>query len=634
MFARAFVIGGSIGEHRRQDNQENFRNGWFVSLRMKFIWIINLLATTLAAQAGSLNVEDFGARGDAVSLVAGTVAGSPVITVPSGNAFSGGDIGKLLLLFGAGPATSPTNHQDLIATIEQVTSGTNVTLSLSAGVTATNISATCGTQNAAAFQRCVAAATGTNTIIKIPAGNYLLVPPGQLAAVASKKPGETALSAVVIRKGGIHFQGAGMNQTILTGCGAWRLQGKLAHRGLLFECRGPVTNNTPLVFADLTMDGGVPAGNTSNHGFPASVWDGSGWDETHDAVMDSGQAPLHHRKEFRNCRFTHWRGEMLKSVTGGWDGFILVTNCVFDDGNASAFNMSFTHRISSCLFSNLYMAMEFYQAYCTKDCYFEHNFITAMSASPLAINGALTNSVNPPYHIADNTFYLTGGFGILTTPAQNLFITGNQFVCTNTTAALGLGCAGYQGSAINSNIVVSGNYFRGPSFALLILGSGRNRVADVLVCSNMAVNVRQFAGGYGWSTNVCFRNNTANAGLENAQSKGQWFLDELSNEFPPCKIYAHNGTNIISYIHGGRQQIAALKTNCVFALDDSQPVKIPVGAVFQITNEGKIAARLHLSATRPGTQPMMLSGDGYTILCAWTNGAWSVASSSLSAFDL
>ncbi len=572
-----------------------------------------------------LNVADFGARGDAVSITADTVTGSPVITVPASNALSRADIGKLMLLFGAGPATSPTNHQDLIATIERVDNGTNITLSTAAGATSNNVYCTFGTQNAEAFQRCVDAATGTNTVINIPTGNYLLAPPAQLAVIATNNRGGTVWSAVLIRKGGLDFKGDGMDKTILTGCGAWKLQGKSARRGQLFVCQGPVTNNYPLVFEDLTMDGGVVAGNTKRHGFPASVRDGSGWDETHDAVVDSGRAPLHRVKEFRNCRFTHWRGEILKSVNSGWDGFVLVTNCVFDDGNASGFNFTFTHNVTGCTFSNLFQVLEFYQAYCSNACYFQRNIVMDIRGNLMAICGALTNSVNPPYHIADNTFYLTGNFGVLTTPAQNLYVTGNQFICTNTTAALGLGCAGYQGSAINSNIVVAGNHFIGSHYAIEVLGSGANRTADMLVCSNTAAGLHAFAGGYGWSTNVVFRNNYSATGLAEGDLKGQWFRDDFSNTFPPWKMSGTAGkTNVISYARGMRQQISAPKTNCIFALDDSRPERIPPGALLQISFAGKQPAPLYFSTTRPDATPATMLQSNATVRCVWTNGSWSV----------
>ena len=56
---------------------------------------------------------------------------------------------------------------------------------------------------------------------------------------------------------------------------------------------------------------------------------------------------------------------MVKSVVGGPDGSIQVTNCAFMDGNASGINFAFTHNINGCLFSNVFMAIEFYEGYMT-----------------------------------------------------------------------------------------------------------------------------------------------------------------------------------------------------------------------------------------------------------------------------
>src|SRR5215469_7012705 len=75
-----------------------------------------------AATVAALNVVNFGARGDAIQTFANTVSNSTQVTLDSTNRLSGADIGKLIELFGVGPATSPTNNQDLIATIVSVTS--------------------------------------------------------------------------------------------------------------------------------------------------------------------------------------------------------------------------------------------------------------------------------------------------------------------------------------------------------------------------------------------------------------------------------------------------------------------------------------------------------------------------------
>jgi hypothetical protein len=593
---------------------------------MKFFTAINILASTLAVQSATLNVTDFGARGDAISITANTVTGSSVVTVQTSNALSGADIGKLMLLFGAGPATTPTNHQDLIASIEQVNNGTNITLSLPTGATSNDVYCTYGTQNAEAFQRCADAATGTNTIIKIPAGNYLLVPPLQVTGFEMKSGGGPVAAAVVLRKGGIRFLGEGMANTILTGCGAWKLQGKFAHRGQLFVCQGPVTNNYPLMFEDLTMDGGMLIGNTSNHGFPASVRDGSGWDETHDAVVDRGTPPLHAFKAFRNCRFVHWRGEMLKSNSSWTNGFIEVTHCVFEDGDASAFNFTFAHVISGCTFSNLDMAMEFYEGYMNGPSMFENSKVRDVRAD-LVIVGALTNHVTPAYSIRNNKLE-SKDFGILLGPARNVVISSNRF--SGQGFAIGTG-AGYQGKDCNGNIIIEDNLFTNVGTVFLVQANGVDRMENVVVRNNAAFKGQVFADGWGWSTNISFVDNIASGfttGLRGMRLQGQWYLDDFSNQFPPHVISDSVGTsNTITYAFGRFQQTSTSKTNSTFWIDDSKPEKIPTSAILEITHKGKCAAPLYLSTTRFGVAPVTMSQDGCTIQCAWTNGVWSVVSS-------
>ena len=114
-----------------------------------------LLATATCEFAGAatLNVTDFGAVGDAVQTLANTTSNSTAVTLPPSNQLSGSDVGKLIELFGAGPVTSGANNQDLVATIVAVTNGTNVTISVPTGRTATGVNCTYGTQNAGAFRR-------------------------------------------------------------------------------------------------------------------------------------------------------------------------------------------------------------------------------------------------------------------------------------------------------------------------------------------------------------------------------------------------------------------------------------------------------------------------------------------------
>src|SRR5580698_8397098 len=63
------------------------------------LWIC---AFSSRAQA-SLNVTDFGARGDAVQFSVNTVSNSTVVSVAGTNKFSSADVGKVIQVFGAGP---------------------------------------------------------------------------------------------------------------------------------------------------------------------------------------------------------------------------------------------------------------------------------------------------------------------------------------------------------------------------------------------------------------------------------------------------------------------------------------------------------------------------------------------------
>src|ERR1039458_1779411 len=119
----------------------SLRNLWLAMLGAVMV-MFGQACASMQAQTNFLNVTDFGAQGDAAQFLVNTVSNSSVVTVQSTNQLSNGDVGKLILLFGAGPATTPTNNQDLIATITQVSDGTNITMSLPAGGSFTNISAT------------------------------------------------------------------------------------------------------------------------------------------------------------------------------------------------------------------------------------------------------------------------------------------------------------------------------------------------------------------------------------------------------------------------------------------------------------------------------------------------------------
>jgi hypothetical protein len=416
--------------------------------------------------------------------------------------------------------------------------------------------------------------------------------------------------------------------------GAWQLRGGFVHRGLLFTCLGPITNAAvPLIFENLTMDGNVQQGRQPWNGpggitWPARTNDGWGADVTHDAVVDASPvflAPMNAVKRFINCRFAHFRGEILKSVVAGVDGYVEVTNCSFIDGNLSGFNFNFTHRISGCLFSNMDMAMEFYEGYMQGPSVFENSIVTN-TRDGIVINGSLSNHITPSYTIRGNSIS-AADYAVLICPSRNLTVAGNQFF--DSSAALATDGAAYQGTDFNYGINVLSNTFHNCYYGIAVGGNGPERIQNMVVISNTAWNCFSFGTGYGWSSNVFFAGNvSSNPGagggnLASTRMTGQWFLDDPSNDFPPNTIADNVGqTNIISYASGLRQLLWVPKANSVFLIDDTSPLQIPPGAQLRITNTGPSSAKVFFSRTNPSA-PSVILPISSVLYCLWTNGNWT-----------
>jgi len=573
-----------------------------------------------------LDVTKEGARGDAVKIVASVQAGSPVVALASSVGLSSSDKGKVVMLYGAGPVTIGSNHQDLVGTVISVIDGNHLKLSVSSGTTSGNLPGILGTDNAPIFQRCVDKARGTNTVIQIPSGHYLLIPKDLLNPMYQMKRDSETHAAVVIKKGGIAFQGTNPKTTILTACGAWQLKGQFVSRGMLFACLGPISHpELPLVFENLTFDGGLAVGRLNYRGFPARTTDGSGWDMTHGAVIDRGSEPLHSFKAFRNCIFKHWRGEILKGVSGAQSGFIEVTNSDFHDGNASAFNFDVSHHIDHCTFSHLDMAMEFYEGRMDRPSVFENSSVSDVRAD-LVIVGALTNRPSPLYTIRSNN--LQGDqFGIFINPAKNVLIESNRFEGQG--FCIGNG-AGAQGTDHCHDIIIRGNTATNTDVFFLVQCGYENRMENILITGNRVTGKGWLGGGWGYSTNVCFSNNIATNGANGFQGErltGQWFYDDPSNRYPPKPVYNYtNVTNIISYANGRNQLATPTRTNSAFMLDDSQPAKIPPGASLQISYhpENTNHSSFYLSSDQSSQPVATFQNSDSVIRCKWKNGRWEL----------
>jgi len=457
-------------------------------------WLMLLAHQT---QAATLNVTNYGAIGDCANITVSVSSNSSVVVTT--NQFSTADVGKVMCLFGVGHYANlstngyfggsyggtPANHQDMVVSILSVANGTNVTISSACGVTTNNILCTYGTQNIMAFSNCIAAAPTNPTTIYIPKGNYLLIPPTALDTNYVQATIFSCSPTITIRRGGLHFLGDGTNLTILTGNGAWQQKGNdCAYRGYMFSIFSPITNDSgPLIFDSIQINGNA----VRNHGpytfWPAVPTDGSGWDNSHHAIVEGGVSPpCNAYKLITNCLFCHWHGETLQGLYGLSDGYYEVANCTFVDGNATVFNSALTHNYHGNVISDYYEVEEFYEAYCSNTCNFENNFITNIYSGGIAINGAVSNRLMSTYNIVSNTFSFNK-WAIGTCPAQNVNIVGNYF----NQAGVVLGLAGYQGSTVNSNIFIAFNTFtNSPGNPIYVEGGGQNRVLNVTVVSNSA----------------------------------------------------------------------------------------------------------------------------------------------------
>jgi len=605
--------------------------------------LLSILATCLAmfgqgcasiqAQNTSLNVTDFGAQGDAVQFWVNTTSNSAVLTTT--NQLSSADVGKAIEVFGAGTVTTPPNCQDMVATITAVDStGTNITVSQIAQATLTNTFATYGHNNQTYFQAAIAACGGaTNAIINIPAGNYLFL--------TSAHSGVYGYSGILLKTGGIHFVGAGTNSTTLLSQGAWTIQSGAAWRGFLMEVVRPVANDYPVSLENLTLDGGVLQGNTTNHSFPASTNNGTGWDETHDAILLSGPSGGQFTHwTWTNVFFQHWRGEMVKSIDQSTNGNLNIFNCAFNDGNATAINIYPSLNISNCVFSNLFQVAEYYQAYSTNTCYFQNNFVTNITGNGFALNGGKGN--NPPFVIQNNTFYFSanGRNGIMTCPGDNVFIVGNQFLCQNYIIAIDLGAAGYQGTCDNSNIVVANNNFVEPAIIVEISGgttsTSANRVEDVQVYSNTLTTTSyncQPVTTYDWSTNVHFFNNDFFSNVTNSVIHfssgaygGQCALVDTNNLYYSTIRDSTATTNYINYATGSRYKATgSFYAGTIYALTDTNASQIPPGAQILIENDNTSSASIPVYLNSALSSGPVTVPSGLSRTFQWINGAWQLA---------
>jgi hypothetical protein len=265
---------------------------------------------------------------------------------------------------------------------------------------------------------------------------------------------------------------------------------------------------------------------------------------------------------------------------------------------------------------------EYYRTYKTNISYMVNCYCTGLRG--IALNGGFYG--NPAYYIIGNTF-TNGDYALLTTPACEVYFLSNSI---GDSQGIALGVAGYQGSTINSNITMAYNTFNGAQYALSIFGNGNNSSANIYFFSNQINNAWGIGNGYGYSTNIFIFNNVGNCGrFDEGSLQGQYFLD-VSNQYNGQGLGdAFTLVNIFTYAHGSQGQMLNGIATAKYGLDDTQPSKVPAGAVMVISNASPNTYPLYPTANLSGTPVMMASGQTATFY--WNNGSWTASSSSNSS---
>ncbi len=597
------------------------------NLLHRFIYMMFALGLMLDWEGmvqAQINVTDYGAKGDLLTLTNVSVVSSSSTVICPSAAFGSGDVGKLIEIWNAGLFQTVSN-QTLVAVITNVVDASTVQVSMAPSCTATGLNGLYGTDNKPCFRNAIAAASVPTDTIIIPEGNYLLI---------ETNIDDFWLSSVVIRRGGLTFAGEG--NAILTGQGGWRdstvttTQGPApkGRRGTLFAVISPTTNNYPLVWTNLTLYGGVADGWNGGGNNGPSTSDGQGWDISHHAIgwyNNPGPLALPTGSTIASCTLNGWRGEVLIGTTTYQNAFITVSNSTFYDCNASALNIPHAHDINFCTFSNMNFVEEFYRSYATNASMIRNCHIINMAGpGQIGLNGGYPG--NPTYLIYSNRYDTTVNSKsfLWTTPATEVVMVSNYI--NGCSMPISLGVQGYQDeyNISNSNITIAFNYFTNCFRGVSIVGAGTyNFAQNVLVASNVWDGCGFIGQGSGYATNVVFSRNTV---INPIGSKGifSWtqpptgqYLIDSSNAYPPYVIdgFALGATNLLGYNYGANIQVQGYARN--YTLDNSCPEKMPPGATLTISNANSTAPVPVYSTPAVTSTPVVVLANGEAQMFYW-----------------
>ena len=635
-----------------------------------FAFCILLFVFCFSAKSQTvLNVKDFGARGDAIQFSVNTVSNSTIVSVTGTNRFSAADVGKVIEVFRAGlwvryHGAIVVTQQDTLSMITKVSDGTNLSLGFPCGWTK-NAVCVVGTNNAPAFQSAIKAASkliarhkATNVTINIPAGTYLLASPQILNPNYIMSSISDTHPALTVSSGGITFLGDCASNTILLGCGAGMehvVQGDMSWispkyapcvpmRDTLVICHGAVANNQyPLVFENLTMDGGVMNGIQDYNYWIPIQGNGAGWDTTHHAVADydpSGSGQMNLIKVFTNCVFQHWRGEILICWTASVPrAFNDIANCTFYDGNATADNMYYGQHVHGCTFNGLGKVVEYYQGNSDTPSLFENNFWTNIVPNnhyAFTIVGATKNATPAHYTIQNNIFHDEAGINAIQfSPAANVSVVSNSFI--GGPGGIVFTSAGVQPSNGNAipvmtNFVIACNSFNCGN----PLSMDGYPVAWASISNNVGLSVTVAAG---FKDHITLAKNTGGllyggqTATQPGIQEGHYMLDETNNTWSmlnePQDAGSYSVTNFINYGNGIIHMLRA--SGSVFFLDDTKPELVPTNEgpielqVYAQTWSGANVTNFYTSAVSPGA-PLTITNGAPPVTFYWSGSRWMARS--------
>ncbi len=615
-----------------------------------------LLCLTVKAVA-QINVTNYGASGDAVQFYCNTVSNSVVVTTVNTNA----TVGMCIEVWGVGKQTIGnnsygiyvTNYLDAIGYITNIVNSTNLYVSFLPQQTTTNTFATMGTDNTPAFIAAIAASAVPTQTINIPSGTFFLRTTNHSYA----GDGYSAVS-LPFNRGGLTFNGG--TNTVLLSKGAITFEtypgGTEFVRGFMFQTVSPITNNLPIIFQNLTLDGGVTNANRIYNLLNVSVnqVDGYGWDQHYSAFVnyDLGNKTLGPiSTTFSNCIVQHWQGEMLKSIDQNTNKNFYVFNCSFVDGQATAWNQDGGGIRSGNTVLNVRQIAEDRMALYTNSVYTINNLFSNITANAWAWDN--DSPTQPASWFSNNICSFTNGNGLQIVAGVNVHIVNNTIDFSGATTGFLISDSGGVGNTtMNSNIWISGNTITCSSVHLNIFQYGgsattNNGVVNLYISNNVATisTIQNIIYQYGGvASNVVFANNQFNctySAVDTYNGTPQTLV-QTNNYYTP---YGQNGspTTTNAFYYGGNHlgsgggyggwrllchsASSGNNNGSTFTLDDSQAAQIPAGAQIIVDNLGGSGAMTLIPSDTVAKTPIAIAANTATLFnwtgSYWTNGVYT-----------